>query len=314
MIGARIRAAAEKRARIFAHRMVDAYRVVNGAADSAPRGLAIDRYASCLVVWARDEIALDVVDDWCHAAERELQAAAVVLKRLARDPRKSTSAVVSGARPASPLAVREHDATFLCHLDDGIPTGLYLDHRETRLRARDFAEGAEVLNLFAYTSAFSVHAARAGATRVTSVDASKKALGRGRENMTASGLDPDAHRWFADDVRTHLDRAAKKPPRYGLVILDPPSFGRAGGHSAISFDRDISELVGAALRVTVPGGIVIVSSHTEGVSRERLIASLQSAAGLTARSLDVLPIETVPAPDFPSVGDDSLNVVFARVG
>src|SRR2546429_52057 len=79
-------------------------------------------------------------------------------------------------------------------------TGLFLDQRDTRLHVRACSKGVEVLNLFAYTCAFSVHAALGGARRVTSVDSSRAALSRGRENMSASGLDPDAHRWFDDDA------------------------------------------------------------------------------------------------------------------
>ncbi|MEZ6116805.1 MAG: class I SAM-dependent methyltransferase [Pirellulaceae bacterium] len=63
------------------------------------------------------------------------------------------------------LVVRENDLKFLVNLSDYVDTGLFLDHRQTRQMVRQEAEGKRVLNLFAYTGAFSVYAA-AGARRV----------------------------------------------------------------------------------------------------------------------------------------------------
>src|SRR5262249_41175671 len=155
-------------------------------------------------------IGEDAIRAWAEAAHEELGADGVVVKILRRTVAESTSEVIRGAPPKAPIAVREDDAVFLCDLDDGISTGLFLDHHDTRPLVGAYAPGVEVLNLFAYTCAFSVHAALAGARRVTSVDVSKRALGRGRANMTASGVDADRHRWFGDDVMEFLARSERR--------------------------------------------------------------------------------------------------------
>ena len=55
--------------------------------------------------------------------------------------------------------VQEAGLRFRVNLSDYLDTGLFLDHRVTRGLVRDQAEGKRVLNLFAYTGAFSVYAA-----------------------------------------------------------------------------------------------------------------------------------------------------------
>ena len=60
------------------------------------------------------------------------------------------------------LVVKEHGLEFLVDLTSHIDTGLFLDHAITREYVRSISEGLRVLNLFAYTSSFSVYAAAGG--------------------------------------------------------------------------------------------------------------------------------------------------------
>ena len=57
------------------------------------------------------------------------------------------------------FAVAEQGLKFLVNLTDYLDTGLFLDHRITRLMVRNECEGKRVLNLIAYTGSFSVYAA-----------------------------------------------------------------------------------------------------------------------------------------------------------
>jgi 23S rRNA (cytosine1962-C5)-methyltransferase len=85
--------------------------------------------------------------------------------------------------------------------------------------------GSEVLNLFGYTGAASLVAARAGA-RVTHVDASKKAVEAARANAALSGLHNAPIRWLTDDARKFVAREVRRGRRYDAILLDPPKFGR----------------------------------------------------------------------------------------
>lgn len=82
-----------------------------------------------------------------------------------------------------------------------------------------------VLNLFGYTGAASLVAARAGA-RVTHVDASKPAVAWARQNQSMSQLGEAPVRWLLDDAFKFVEREIRRDSRYEMILLDPPSFGR----------------------------------------------------------------------------------------
>ncbi len=83
----------------------------------------------------------------------------------------------------------------------------------------------KVLNLFGYTGVASLVAARAGA-EVTHVDASKKAIGWGRENQQLSRLDRAPIRWICEDAMKFIQREERRGSRYDIILTDPPKFGR----------------------------------------------------------------------------------------
>ena len=83
----------------------------------------------------------------------------------------------------------------------------------------------KVLNLFGYTGLAALVAARAGA-EVTHVDASKKAIGWGRENQELARLDDRPIRWICDDAMKFIEREQRRGNRYDIILADPPRFGR----------------------------------------------------------------------------------------
>lgn len=86
-------------------------------------------------------------------------------------------------------------------------------------------ERPRVLNLFAYTGAASLIAAKAGA-EVTHVDASKKAIQWAKENQAASKLMDAPIRWILDDARKFVAREVRRGKTYHIILVDPPKFGR----------------------------------------------------------------------------------------
>ena len=82
-----------------------------------------------------------------------------------------------------------------------------------------------MLNLFAYTGAASLIAARAGA-EVTHVDASKRAIAWAKQNQAVSKLDEAPIRWILEDARKFVAREVRRGKSYHLILVDPPKFGR----------------------------------------------------------------------------------------
>ncbi|MDB5554790.1 MAG: dependent methyltransferase [Rhizobium sp.] len=83
----------------------------------------------------------------------------------------------------------------------------------------------KVLNLFGYTGVASLAAAAAGA-EVTHVDASKKAIGWGRENQSLARMTDKPIRWICDDAMKFIEREQRRGNTYDIILTDPPRFGR----------------------------------------------------------------------------------------
>ena len=83
----------------------------------------------------------------------------------------------------------------------------------------------KVLNLFGYTGVASLVAASAGA-EVTHVDASKKAIGWGRENQALGRMEKLPVRWICDDAMKFIQREERRGSKYDIILTDPPKFGR----------------------------------------------------------------------------------------
>jgi len=275
---------------------IDAFRILNGPGDGAPAGLTLDSYAGYLVMSARAHVPTAVVQQWAKTAQEALDPPALVLKTLATRAQDSQSEVLFGEVPDAPIVIREGQVSLLCALNDGVQTGLFVDHRETRFLARDYVGGGQVLNLFSYTCAFSVHAAQAGASRVTSVDVSRKALDWGRANMRATGLSPDEHRWFADDVLKHVSRGPEGV--YELVILDPPVFGRAK-KATFSLKAHLPALLEGAFRKLANAGVLIFSTHAQTMSDRDVLNAARAAAARAGGRMSVVAQSGLPTWDHP---------------
>lgn len=120
--------------------------------------------------------------------------------------------------------------TVLCKLSGLWHLGLFPEQRPhwqwmISELAKVKNETPRVLNLFGYTGAASLLAAKAGA-EVTHIDASKKAVSWGRENQSASKLDAAKIRWIVDDAAKFTAREVRRGKTYHMILVDPPKFGR----------------------------------------------------------------------------------------
>jgi len=159
------------------------------------------------------------------------------------------------------ITVTENGHQFLVNLTDYLDTGLFLDHRITRQMVAAEAKETHFLNLFSYTSSFSVYAAAAGAKTVTSVDLSKTYLAWSEENFTINTLKhPVAYQFVHADVKQYLKSLPTN--HYDLVVMDPPTFSNSKRMKDIlDIQRDHVELINDVLRAMKPGGILYFSTN-----------------------------------------------------
>ena len=148
--------------------------------------------------------------------------------------------------------VRIGDITVMCRLQGLWHLGLFPEQAphwiwiERQLNEIKSAKGdptrPRVLNLFAYTGAASLIAAKAGA-EVTHVDASKKAVAWAKENQEASSLSQAPIRWIVDDAQKFVAREVRRGKRYDLIVVDPPKFGRGPSGETWDLFEDLAPLL-----------------------------------------------------------------------
>lgn len=170
---------------------------------------------------------------------------------------------------------QENGHQFLINLTDYLDTGLFLDHRITRKMVYDKANGKRVLNLFCYTGSFSVYAAKAGATKVTSVDMSKTYLDWAKQNFEANNLTTNNHEFVHANVLEFLQD--QKPNSYDIIVLDPPTFSNSKRmDDFFEVQRDHVKLVNDCLYCLSQGGSLYFSTnYTKFVLDEANINSSQ---------------------------------------
>ncbi len=163
--------------------------------------------------------------------------------------------------------VDEHGLKFEVNLSDYLDVGLFLDHRPTRLSVQQRAKGKRVLNLFAYTGAFSVHARAGGAAATMTIDLSKTYLDWYARNLALNNfaLDRD-HQALHADCLQWLERGPTSDERYDIIVCDPPTFSNSKRMKSDSFaiDRDHPELIRAICQFVAPGGEVFFSTNSRG--------------------------------------------------
>jgi 23S rRNA (cytosine1962-C5)-methyltransferase len=163
---------------------------------------------------------------------------------------QTTTRLMAGAIP-DPHIVQEQGAHYAVHLLRGQNHGLFLDMAEGRRWVRQHAAARpdlRVLNLFAYTCAFSVAALQGGAGKVVNVDMSAAALAMGQRNHALNGLAERAHFW-AHDLFTSWGKVTRGGP-YDLLIADPPSYQKG----SFVATKDYARLVRRIPDLLAPGG------------------------------------------------------------
>lgn len=161
------------------------------------------------------------------------------------------------------FTVLEYGVKFKVNLTDYLDTGLFLDHRETRQLVAAVAKNKRVLNLFAYTCSFSVHAAVAGAAFTKSVDMSNTYVAWGEDNFDLNSLSKRNHPIVRADCLKFLDEERRFGTRYDMIIIDPPTISRSKKMDQLfDIQVDYISLITKALKLLLPKGVIFFSTNS----------------------------------------------------
>jgi len=192
---------------------------------------------------------------------------------------RSDTLLMAGSVPDLHI-VTEGPARFLVHVLRGQNHGLFLDMAEGRRWVREFAadftrregRGARVLNLFAYTCAFSVAALQGGAAHVTNLDMARGALATGQQNHRLNRLTQGAS-FLAHDLFSSWGKLTRSGP-YDLVIADPPSYQKGSFVATKDYARLLRRLPG----LLAPGGHALLCLNAPELSTEFLLSQVREHA------------------------------------
>ena len=191
---------------------------------------------------------------------------------------RSETRLMAGAVP-EPHTVTEAGARYRVHVLRGQNHGLFLDMAEGRRWVRDYAQahsqdryGLKVLNLFAYTCAFSVVALQAGAKSVVNVDMSHGAISIGQQNHQLNGIATGAS-FLAHDIFSSWGKITRGGP-YGLIVVDPPSYQKG----SFVATKDYARLMRRLPDLLAPGGHVLLCLNAPELGVEFLQDQMRELA------------------------------------
>jgi len=191
-----------------------------------------------------------------------------------RDEVRADTRLVTGSVP-DPHVVTEQGAQYRVHLLRAMNHGLFLDMAEGRRWVADFVAArsrVKVLNLFAYTCAFSVVAMKAGARQVTNVDMSGGALGIGKQNHQLNGIS-SAVSFLPHDIFKTWGKVTRSGP-YDLIILDPPTYQKG----SFVAEKDYARLMRRLPELLMPGGHALLCLNSPKLGPAFLQDQMQELA------------------------------------
>ncbi len=265
----------------------NAYRLVFSEGDGLP-GLVIDCYNGIAVMQChstgmyllRDELAAALKQVYGDALKAVYDKSAEALGKSGA--RSEGDGFIFGDSGA--VEILENGHRFSIDFVDGQKTGFFLDQRDNRKLMGQYAKGKKVLNGFCYTGGFSVYALAEGATQVTSLDSSRKAIDKLETNLALNGFEKSNHESVVDDAKTYL---TTMPDDFDIIVLDPPAFAKrhADRHKALQGYRFINA---AAMKKIKPGGLLFTFSCSQAMNREMFVSMVMSAALESGRNVRIL--------------------------
>ena len=297
-----------------------------GPEEGTPFGNRLRKNSKKLLKWARREnihcfriydrdlpeynISVDLYEKWIHVQEYKAPGTVdekVVQKRFqeclqqirhlfavrrdrvflkTRQKQKGKAQYQKQGKRKKMHVVREGRCFLLVNFTDYLDTGLFLDHRNTRLRIGGEVAGKRFLNLFAYSGTATVHAAVGGAQSTTSVDLSANYLHWAQMNLALNGFGGPAHETIQADCLRWLK---EDKGQYDLIFVDPPTFSNTKKERRI-FDvqRDHRFLLERAMARLAKGGLLIFSTNFR---RFKLDQSLERDYAVRNISKSSIPLD-----------------------
>jgi 23S rRNA (cytosine1962-C5)-methyltransferase len=291
----RIQRAASRR--VSLETVTNAYRVVHGEADGCP-SLVVDRYDRFAVIQLMsagvESFRREIVDAVVHVLRVDgvLARNDAALRSKEGLPRETVN--VFGEVPHE-IEVDEYGVRYIAAPYTGQKTGAFLDQRENRHLAGQFAHGV-ALDCFSYHGSFALHLAQ-NADRVIALDSSSQALERARQN--ASLNDIENIEFVETNAFDFLKAKEADGARFDTIVLDPPAFAKTR-NSVPAALRGYKDINMRAMRLLSSGGFLFTASCSFHLSKALFLEMLQAAAEDSGRRISIRSLTAQPL-DHPEI-------------
>ncbi len=245
---------------------VDSFRLLHGRGRcfGGLEFVNVDFFQPVLMLTCYKEPPLFWLDSIANFLRDKLSPQLVCVLVQKRYLANAPSDILLGEIPEQVYA-RRNNLRFHLHLNSQQNSGFFLDMESGRRWLEQHVRGKRVLNLFAYTCAFSVIAIAAGAEIVVNVDMSSSALNFGRSNHQLNSLPKERSEFLAENIMKSWGRIKRRGP-YDVVIIDPPSY-QPGSFIA---EKDYAKIIRRLPELMPNGGLVLACLNAPELSDEYL--------------------------------------------
>lgn len=260
----------------------NAFRLIHGEADFLP-GFAVDAYASNVRIILSSRFAaaflqsaVEEIDSLIHpnliiaTSDKDYASSEGLSERNryfigAKEKKMADDAI-------GPVTILENGIYYEIPGTKGQKSGFYVDQRDNRVIAEEYAQGKTCLDVCSYTGAFTLHLLKGGAKSVKAIDSSESALRHllyqthlNEEKDTIEKKSREKVEILSGDCFELL--RAEEGGKYDLIVLDPPKLAKTKGalENAMKAYKDLNRV---AMEKIKNGGILITFSCSGALSRE----------------------------------------------
>lgn len=284
---------------------LNSFRVIFGEADFLP-GLTVDKFNNILVVQTLS-LGIEMRKDQIFKALYEVltedgleiigiyERNDVKIRELEGLTEYKGWYDIGLPIPDTKTIIIENNLKYLVDFENGQKTGFFLDQKYNRLMVRQIAKNKKVLDCCTHTGSFAMNAALGGASNVTALDVSLKAIDDAKANFELNNLKIDT---VCSDVFEYL-KSLEHKSEYDFIILDPPAFtkSRKTINTALKGYQELNYL---GMKALPRGGYLATASCSHFAGEELFKEAIKRAAKDAGVSLKQIYVSG-PAPDHPEL-------------
>ena len=240
----------------------DNYRAVFSESDFLP-GLIVDKYGDYLSIQVlslgmeiRKQMIIDILVD-IFKPKGIYERSDVSVRE--KEGLKQFKGLVYGSIDEE-IIICENDLKLIVDLENGQKTGYFLDQKENRDNIKYYCKDKTVLDCFCNVGGFSLNASKNGASHVTALDISERAIEMVNRNAELNGL--TNIETIRCDVFEKLREYKKNGDKFDVIVLDPPAFIKSSSTIKEGYNGylDINTL---GLKLVNKGGYLITCSCSQ---------------------------------------------------